>query len=769
MQPGLQTKSSAAGRSTRVIIWVLAACILIAPGSCTLKPEPLPAAGDRWQYHDLHALADPDAHTIIAAYSRQTQTDLEIRVDLLDVPDQAEMRLLLALDTHPGGKALSFAPDAGAEWDLLVSAPFHRVPDVISLTGRLPQDFRARVALDIPDSIIVRLPSRSTLKQQGQDGFRFIAFITPSDSSVPKDAFGPIQSDAAPPPQAPLLLAFWDTFPSATPAQALRRWDGAHTGPYGQRHGLSILLEATRRSKIPVALLDLKQPKQLSVLALMGGLETVQSLQKDGLLILPDAAYSRLSGQNNLNAAQRWFGLPDSPLVYGTASGDLLGKYSGAFAWLNDPTHIAGWNNSRLIPLPEPSDQPEIDENGLSSQLRARLVQTALSPDPDDLIVVGGALPRSPWGDLINVNPAMDYMTNHPWIKVLDQKALLTLPAQPGQPRCADLLCQPQASLNLVQDTLRSALDQAPPGLFANLARQTYLALTQPQADQRLAALQSIYLGDTGYLTRAAQWAANPVNLSTCSEDLDFDGTGECILASQRVFLIFSPLGGRLVFAAYQTGSEPVQIIGPRSQLAVGLGDTRDLKLENGLAADPQEISGAFVDYGASGIAQDAYLPYDIDLQSQEISLTRPDSGLQKKFTLNPDGFQVEINSGSPVDTTIPFILLNSKVNRPDWLSRYQAAEPASTAWAWGLEGGSCIRLSASDAEMTVSTFFESRSMLKDPENPDLVYPEGHFLPFPMAVVTLHSPGSFSLNFRITPFQENFAGLALGRSCVQQP
>ena len=47
-------------------------------------------------------------------------------------------------------------------------------------------------------------------------------------------------------------MVFWNTLPSATPAQTLRRWDGAHTGPMGGKHGLSVLLQAAASQGVPL-------------------------------------------------------------------------------------------------------------------------------------------------------------------------------------------------------------------------------------------------------------------------------------------------------------------------------------------------------------------------------------------------------------------------------------------------------------------------------------------------------------------------------------
>ena len=85
------------------------------------------------------------------------------------------------------------------------------------------------------------------------------------------------------PAKAPLLLAFWDALPANTPAQLLQRWDGAHTGPYGSRHGLKHLLAAVEEYEVPVALLDLKDPTStLSGLDLIGQIAYIQQLEEQG-------------------------------------------------------------------------------------------------------------------------------------------------------------------------------------------------------------------------------------------------------------------------------------------------------------------------------------------------------------------------------------------------------------------------------------------------------------------------------------------------------
>jgi hypothetical protein len=124
-------------------------------------------------------------------------------------------------------------------------------------------------------------------------------------------------------------VALWNTFPAYTPAQALKNWDGAHTGPDSSRHGLRHLLDAVDSSDIPVVLLDLKYPAWLAALDMTGGLSRIQYLEKKRLIILPVVMpldLPELSGDNLPNwvfssaleyslGKSRDFGLP-IPILY---------------------------------------------------------------------------------------------------------------------------------------------------------------------------------------------------------------------------------------------------------------------------------------------------------------------------------------------------------------------------------------------------------------------------------------------------------------------
>jgi hypothetical protein len=243
------------------------------------------------------------------------------------------------------------------------------------------------------DYLTVRLPGGLL-----PENFRFQVFaLSPSGLA---DSTPPVAGDAPPPPRAPLLLSFQDVFPASSPAQALRRWDGAHTGPYGERHGLHPLLEAARRNRIPLTLLDLRTPAALSALDIVGGLREVREMQRSGLLEIPDAGYS-LDEEASIalsQAAGQKLGLDPAQVVY-TLSGLPAPGYTGQFTQLADPAHTARDSNLgvALIPLSMGDEQVTVD--GPTLDTRRALLASALSSDPADLVSLGGSLPTSAWGD----------------------------------------------------------------------------------------------------------------------------------------------------------------------------------------------------------------------------------------------------------------------------------------------------------------------------------------------------------------------------------
>ena len=282
---------------------ILLALLLSA---CSRRPPQ--SHTNRWTYADLRLLSAPNVpeptSDLIAVYTRVTEADLQIRLDFLDLTFETDYDLYLALDTQPGGtESLPLDASPGLAWDALICLPAAGAPQLLTydpLTGlseENPQLLPRIVRDPWNDFVVVSLNRNLILPRQGDGAivelpphrFAVQAFLTRAGSPLVVDQLGPVRSDDLAPPPAELLLAFWNTFPAYTPAQALRRWDGAHTGPFGGRHGLGALLAAARHAGVPVALLDLKSPRALSALDYIGALPRIRNMQSQHLLILPEA------------------------------------------------------------------------------------------------------------------------------------------------------------------------------------------------------------------------------------------------------------------------------------------------------------------------------------------------------------------------------------------------------------------------------------------------------------------------------------------------
>ncbi len=504
---------------------LLAACLPVSPHEASGRP---------WTYADLRALDAPDdlppALDLIALYTRIAGEELQVRLDLLDLASDLEGDITLVLDYRPGGaRGLFPAAWADVDWDLRVN---------ISASGRL-QAWRAsgeevsalklRVRRDpLQDTVIVQM-DRGLLSDHGyalkSDHFKIQAFSTRPNSPIIQDRIGPSARDLQPAGRAHLLIAFWNTFPFTTPAQALRGWFGAHSGPQNTRHGLRSVIDAVQSTRIPVFLLDLKMPASLSSLDYLGGLERVRELARQGLLVLPEAIpfvtgspgqstqppgwvfrQSALAGRRTTIA----FDLPTSPSIY--IPGNLSVPYNDYAKWcdflrdalppqaplvflhpfppisavdpvvnaaLFSPQFLSRWQGAGLIGLPAPaigpaSSQPAVTDlqatlQGPSPALRRALASLAFhatnAPD-QPFLLLGGDLARSTWGNPQPAASTLRYFAEHPWIRVLGETDLLAAhPQSQLSNGCAEAIhpmhSQPFLSGSSPELPIQSELDTA--------------------------------------------------------------------------------------------------------------------------------------------------------------------------------------------------------------------------------------------------------------------------------------------------------------------
>lgn len=728
---------------------------------------------DGWERAHLYWLGsgetdNPRGH-LIAAYYRQTGLESQIRLDFLEMPDFYQPEILLAVDTLPGG---SSSQPGGApslvEWEFLFSIKPGLSPVTYLADGTTTGTIIPRLVRDSRlDAIVISWNDH--VRSSPSAALRFQASILESGKIISQTPS--IRSGLFTFEPAPLLLAFWNTLPAASPAQTLRRWDGAHTGPLGQRHGLNVLLSLSSQYRVPLALLDLSHPESLQALEYMQKSQSLQPRALKGDLLVPiyawgESASTQMSLAISTQASQS-LGWPQSQVAFGAFQPSLPAQFSHFFADLPERHHLINYQGKVLIPLPrsifkaDSQSEDSITPSGLSLSAKKALLQIALSSDPADLVVFGGNLTQSLWAEHSVAPAVFDYIARHPWISILSTPDLLAFPAVSTQTwplsECADLLCSSFPSndiLNTSQGsdvpsgfsfarlstTLRSDLSLLPENVYAKLANNSFLSLTSPNTDPDLSNLRAGYLGHVSYLIFASNWSAQPSPLSTCALDLDWDGMPECILASDRTLLIFELDGGRLVFA----GSPTTPWITPSSLFSVGAGDKSTWQLGLGSAADPLIIPGA------AALSTHPFNPYLVELKSNRLIFSLPGSSEQKSFTLLDDNLLIEISSPQGFTTQIPFLL--QSVSSPPALWS-ESANPSCKQTQCELQYASGpVHLTIQNAQIGSQVFTDSAEFMRSAEIPDHSYPPGHFLPFHFAVINLTSveqslPVTILINF----------------------
>ncbi len=687
----------------RFLSLLLLASLLLSGTGCLPEPDT-----HTWSVRDLRLLDPLDAPTpsteLLALYTRISGSNLEIRLDLLDIPLVPNYSLRLRLITP--------------EEEITVLLPADSKPGVVSNTPGL----RARLVRN-PwlDTIIVRINHDDIPRSFSLQAAAFLpGESAPADETllVPVDGIPPIE-------RAPVIIAFWDAFPAATPAQALRRWDGAHTGPSGERHGLRHILDSMEEYQVPVALLDLKTPASLAGVNFIGALPQVQRLAEASLLLLPETAFSQPAdiALAFSRDASRAYGLPGSQFSYSAEPMVLTGSLA-QFISLPDSAHLSRSDSTRLIPLPS-EDPPQATVDGPALEVRRRLVQAALSPDRADLVVLGGSLPASTWGDSDMSAATFAWLSGHPWVWVLDRYALMSFPIGADDLPPAPTPSQPDAWLE--------ALHQAPDNAITRSAWQATLMLHKPSTDPELVALRSVYAGQIGSLLTAAAWAEAPQSLADCSGDIDLDGRAECILANEHYFAVLETDGARLSYFFYIDDTGAHQLVAPTSQFAPGISDRSEWQPARGDAADPGAIMGAFSDLPGT------YAEYDTAISSGSITLAS--AGRVKTFHLEESGLQVTYQGLDPMTVLLPLVADPQLFfSRPTHALAFLSPD----VWAWGLRGGVQVII-RTEANFSAQGFTASQAFLGGTENPDQEYPAGHYLPFPFSLVTVFGEGDFTI------------------------
>jgi len=242
--------------------------------------------------------------------------------------------------------------------------------------------------------------------------------------------------------------------------------------------------------------------------------------------------------------------------------------------------------------------------------------------------------------------------------------------------------------------------------------------------------------------TFASQPQINPKSTSgenitiDCSHDPDFDTQPECILADENFFAMLEPEGGRLSYLFARKPEGITQIIGPSSQFIAGLSDPREWNLAAGPLADPLNIPGAFA--GPWGTHQ-------VEKIEKGIRFRMP--GIEKTFKLTETGLWVEIRNEQEQNYQIPLALAPETRFQPGWMDQYlETLIPQGVIWV--IKDGIKIEVLTS-GEISSYNFQDSQLLLGNPEDPNLGYPPGHFIPFPMAILNLSAQNHLWVKFNL--------------------
>ena len=353
----------------------------------------------------------------------------------------------------------------------------------------------------------------------------------------------------------------------------------------------------------------------------------------------------------------------------------------------------------------------------------------ASSADPSDLVVLGGDLPHSTWGNEDMAAPTFAWIAAHPWIQPLTGEDLMTFPVEAHY--------HPPPATTSSRNSHSGCLAHQPPEPLTDSAWQSYFMLTAPTSDEKLLALRTNYLGQVGELLAAARWAEHPSAQADCDHDLDSDGQPECVLSNRKFFAVLDPAGARLTNLFYLDETGPHQLVGPSSQFTVGLSDPSEWHPELGEAADPSVIPGAFSD------DTDTWTIYSPKSLPEGITFTSPDGSRLKNYRLLEDGIEITYQVPGPVSTRIPLAVDPAGV-LPSAHRIYQSA-PGAGLWTWGLVNG--IQVEVRTGGALSPEFHRLVPYLSQPEDPDRAYPGGHYLPFPLSVVTSRVPGILTFKY----------------------
>ena len=264
-------------------------------GCQPVNQKPVLAPFDAWNYSDVRLLDPIDTivpnHELIALYTKNGTQYFQIRMDFLSLDSLVDQDIYIPIDTNPGGVDQIILQTKGIisvdfNWDYLIIIPASGAIEVVNSQYSKLQDIELFVLLDQEqDKLVVSLLRNKISAISNLTEIQI--FITEPEEKYVVDSTDPVSIDAISPTRAEISFAFWNTFHSATPAETLRSWAGAHSGLISSRHGIKYLLQAADASKYPIFLADFNNPKTMAAMDYLGVLPWIRNLMSNGIIISP--------------------------------------------------------------------------------------------------------------------------------------------------------------------------------------------------------------------------------------------------------------------------------------------------------------------------------------------------------------------------------------------------------------------------------------------------------------------------------------------------
>jgi hypothetical protein len=716
-----------------VCLYSLASCEAIEQYSRDINLQ-------NWKYADVRLLdfidANEPSQDLIAVYSRTNDRSVQLRVDFLEMPSVGKQDFYFLLDTNPGGSP-NVRTDSGQDfiadinWDYLIRIPGKGNVSIFD------DHYRpiGRMAL-----LIMREPSLESLMLNFNKnslpitiGRTFLQiFVTSPGNNQILDKTDRFSMDAPSPAVGKVLFAFWNTFSSATPAQALRSWAGAHAGPVSSRHGLKYLFETADRTQTPIFLPDLFTPENLSALDYLGALPEISKLIYGSVIYSPNEKVTRQINNDD--------SLFNDSLSYLIEYNELMS--------VSD--YAQSLNTSQCLQLSL--------ENNLVYQINSYLLsckrlllQNAID-HPTLPMIIGGDFSESLLGDPNISTELFGFIASHPWIQVVRDVNIndyryspekTTSISSENPENSSDLSVKFEGS-SIISSEINKSLTASPESKITYLAKHIFQSLTQ-HAPLILQNLRSHFIGQIGYLLKANEWVNNPVDMASCDNDLDYDGQNECLLTNSNIFIAIDLNGGYIPFVFSKDAQGVHQIIGPTWEFLVGISDRSEWDNSKGLHSDPGQILGAFAD----NISE--WKSYNYIINDNEIVLIDDDMSMRKSIIISPESLHVTIHSTRIKNGYfyIPLVVDPWVRYYPDWGNLYFSSK-SSNSFEWGITSGQKVQISTT-TQANFYAFNDSRSTITHDEDPNFDYTRGHYLPFPMSLVEISTGNDLSVDINLKP------------------